>query len=522
MELGSPPEVPARYRAFISYSHADARFAGWLHRKLEAWRLADKSRLAPVFIDRAELAAGSDLSEQVREALSESAALIVVSSPNAKASRWVGQEIDLFRTLHPDRPVLAALIDGEPEAAFPESLVQVGGKQVEPLAADFRTGHDGKRLGLIKIIAGLTRQPLDRLVQRDAQNRQRRVMAVTAGAVLLSLILSAALVFALRARAEAERQRSEAEGLVEFMLTDLRDKLKGVGRLDVMDAVNQRSMAHYQEQQGLGSLPDDIILRRVKLLQSMGEDDLQSTSNRERGKHSIFLAWQTSKLALDKNPRNTDFIWSHSQSEYWMGYVRYIETSPTGKLDKIGVENYWVRYRDLTANLANQIPANLAWRKEAGYADSNLCALHASPPANPTRALPFCVSAVRRLTEISTANAADLDLRLNLISTYGWKADAEEQLGLRNEALLTRSLQRAEARSAASDFPSDIRTAEALLTSNLGGATLFMRTGNTAEARQLLLEAKNIADKLCKHDPSNRDWQDWRKRVNSDIKKLYK
>jgi hypothetical protein len=30
---------PARYRAFISYSHADSRFAGWLHRKLEAWKL---------------------------------------------------------------------------------------------------------------------------------------------------------------------------------------------------------------------------------------------------------------------------------------------------------------------------------------------------------------------------------------------------------------------------------------------------------------------------------------------------
>ncbi|MCC6924607.1 hypothetical protein [Novosphingobium sp.] len=63
-------------------------------------------------------------------------------------------------------------------------------------------------------------------------------MWITAGALLLSLILAALLVFALRARAEAERQRAEAEGLVEFMLTDLRDKLKGVGRLDVMDAVN--------------------------------------------------------------------------------------------------------------------------------------------------------------------------------------------------------------------------------------------------------------------------------------------
>ena len=34
------------------------------------------------------------------------------------------------------------------------------------------------------------------------------------------LTMSAMTVVALRARAEADRQRNEAEGLVEFMLTD--------------------------------------------------------------------------------------------------------------------------------------------------------------------------------------------------------------------------------------------------------------------------------------------------------------
>lgn len=266
------PAAP-QYRAFISYSHADARFGGWLHRRLENARLPDGSRLAPIFIDRAELAAGSDLSAQVRDALSRSAALVVVASPAARASRWVGQEIELFRELHPERPILAALVASEPDEAFPPALLGQAGRTLEPLAADFREGQDGKRLGLLKIVAGLTGQPLDRLVQRDAQARQRRVMAVTAGAVALVLILSTALVFALRARAEAERQRAEAEGLVEFMLTDLRDKLTGVGRIDVMDAVNQRAMGYYGDQRDLSALPPDSLDRRARVIEAMGEDD---------------------------------------------------------------------------------------------------------------------------------------------------------------------------------------------------------------------------------------------------------
>ena len=160
------PAAP-QYRAFISYSHADARFGGWLHRRLENARLPDGSRLAPIFIDRAELAAGSDLSAQVRDALSRSAALVVVASPAARASRWVGQEIELFRELHPERPILAALVASEPDEAFPPALLGQAGRTLEPLAADFREGQDGKRLGLLKIVAGLTGQPLDRLDRAD-------------------------------------------------------------------------------------------------------------------------------------------------------------------------------------------------------------------------------------------------------------------------------------------------------------------------------------------------------------------
>ena len=305
MGENSANAAPGRFRAFISYSHADAKFAHWLHRNLESWRLPDKSRLAPVFIDRAELSAGSDLSAQVRDALAESAALVVVCSPNAVASRWVGQEIALFRELHPGRPVLAALIEGEPDQAFPDALVKHGDTALEPLAADFRKRHDGKRLGLLKLAAGLTALPLDRLVQRDAQQRQRRVMAITAAALALVLVLSAALVVSLRARAEAERQRAEAEGLVEFMLTDLRDKLEGVGRLEIMGAVNERALQHYSRQPSLAQLSSESLDRRARLIEAMGQD------NEQRGEIDKALAKYTEVhritadlLARDPRTRN--------------------------------------------------------------------------------------------------------------------------------------------------------------------------------------------------------------------------
>ena len=34
-----PQPLPFKYRAFLSYSHADTRWAKWLHGRLEAFRI---------------------------------------------------------------------------------------------------------------------------------------------------------------------------------------------------------------------------------------------------------------------------------------------------------------------------------------------------------------------------------------------------------------------------------------------------------------------------------------------------
>lgn len=62
-----------RYKAFLSYSHRDSEFAGWLHKTLEAWRVprdlvgratprgSIPRNLRPVFRDRDDFAGGASL-----------------------------------------------------------------------------------------------------------------------------------------------------------------------------------------------------------------------------------------------------------------------------------------------------------------------------------------------------------------------------------------------------------------------------------------------------------------------------
>ncbi|MEL7487659.1 MAG: toll/interleukin-1 receptor domain-containing protein, partial [Pseudomonadota bacterium] len=221
-----------QYTAFISYSHSDEASASWLHRALETFSAPNgvavpeglpvrDRRLAPIFRDREELSSSHDLSESIRSAIEASHALIVICSPAAAASRWVNEEIKLFKRLHGEERILALIVDGEdggPVPFFPEALLQRLGPdgeiiddRGEPLAADIRPGKDGKRHAKLKLAAGLLDVGLDTLVQRDAARERRRLTAIAGAAVAVMLMTAGLAAFALVQRDEARAQRVVAE-----------------------------------------------------------------------------------------------------------------------------------------------------------------------------------------------------------------------------------------------------------------------------------------------------------------------
>ena len=118
---------PQRYVAYISYQHSDRAVARWLHRAIETYRIPHKrlgtseferrARLRPVFLDREELSSSPDLAESLRKALDDSEFLIVVCSPAAATSRWVNEEVEVFKKQGKAHRILCLTVAGEPFAA---------------------------------------------------------------------------------------------------------------------------------------------------------------------------------------------------------------------------------------------------------------------------------------------------------------------------------------------------------------------------------------------------------------------
>ena len=231
----------SRYMAFISYSHRDEQWCKWLHQSLEGFRVPRElvgrenawgevpPRVFPVFRDREELSASSELSDSIRAALHESRFLLVICSRAAAKSFWVNQEIKLFKSVAGSRRVLCIIVDGEPHASnpddecFPEAVkyeVTNTGEMTEvpcePMAADARVHGDGKVSAKLKVLAAVLGVRYDDLRQREkVRERQQRVRSV----VLLTcaLLIVGAVFGVYRWRMLQERNREVALNLVDAL-----------------------------------------------------------------------------------------------------------------------------------------------------------------------------------------------------------------------------------------------------------------------------------------------------------------
>lgn len=216
-----------RYSAFISYNYGDRRWASWLHRRLEGYKIPKRLRghptdmgplgekLLPVFRDRDELGASADLAQAVQDALVQAHYLVVICSPRGAKSRWVDEEIRTFVQLGRADRIMYFVVDGEPhhpdpaKECFPPAIRE--GLVREPLAADIRPGQDPKQDAVLKLISRFLEVPFDALRQREAARRQRRLSFIAAGSTAGLLLTSALAVFAFVSRSEALRERDIAQ-----------------------------------------------------------------------------------------------------------------------------------------------------------------------------------------------------------------------------------------------------------------------------------------------------------------------
>src|SRR4051812_1215877 len=219
------------FDGFLSYSHAmDGRLAPVLQAEVERFAKQWYSpRVRRVFRDDANLAANPDLWESIEHALARSRWFILLASPEAARSSWVGKEVDWWMDRHDGRHMLVVLTAGvvpwnlgaespDAEPALPTPLLKR--LRGEPRWIDLRWVRDADQVDpsnprfrdcIADIAAAISEVEKDSLVGEHVRQRRRTLRLVRLVVGTLSVLLAAALVSGLVAFDQRNAARTQAD-----------------------------------------------------------------------------------------------------------------------------------------------------------------------------------------------------------------------------------------------------------------------------------------------------------------------
>ena len=531
-----------QYKAFISYSWSDKAWAAWLHRALETYHTPKElvgepaasggtvpARLHPIFKDREEEAAGHGITAAIEKGMGASEFLIVICSPRSAKSEWVNKEVAWFKRNRDPQKILAVVVDGEPGATFmpgredeecfpqallfkvDENLAVTSEREDSPLAADARYEGDGKRGAKLKLAAAMLGVGLDDLVKRDERRQARRTRIIVTASLALALIMSVLAVVAITsrnaavaARTEAEFQRAEADGLIEFMLTDLRKRLDAVGRLDALDVVGQRALKYYAGQKP-SYLDATALGRRSRALHLVGE-----VRNLRGDSASALVAFRQAAGAtrelLARTPDNADRIFDHAQSVFWVGYIAY----ERGQSKE--AETQFREYKWLAERLIKLDPKKPEWQMEQSYAETNLGVL-LYDEGRYAEAEPAFARALRIVETVAASEPRDTARQLEIGAAANWLGKARSELFRWEDALAVHQREIALYEAVLRIDPGNSNASRLLGVAWQHVAGIAASQGKSESANSAAAKSLDIFRQLRSREPKNTEWQESEIRV---------
>ncbi len=269
----------------------------------------------------------------------------------------------------------------------------------------------------------------------------RRNAVATAAASLIGLALVGGTGLALygltearagRAQAEAaqvlaEQRRGEAEQLIQYMLGDFAEKLRPLGRLDLLDSIGAEALKYLGEADIRGDAAS--ALARARALRTLGEVQVtrqhldQAAPILEQAARVLDEALQGADDGLDS------LRYEAGQVAYWRGLLSYRQ------LDYVSAERHWIRYLSEARSLNYPGASNKTRQQEIAYALNNLGTLMLSQD-RPDDAMGNFLEAVSlwQSMEIDGSDPSSIDLADSL----SWLANAQERSGLPRSALASR------------------------------------------------------------------------------------
>lgn len=332
--------------------------------------------------------------------------------------------------------------------------------------------------------------------QRVRQREQLRLFALSL-IVALAIIASGLGVTAMLAKRTADLRRSEAEGLMEFMLGDLADKLRPLGRLDFLDSVSGKTLQYLRDADG-DALSANALTLRAKGLQVIGEVS-RSRGDSKRAVDALDRANSILMRQHQLSPRDIQVLKNLGANVYWVGQIHKDQNNWQAATEA------WRQYLTFSDRLHDLEPENPEWWMEQSYAHNNLGNL-AKARGMPGQAVAEFLKSIALKQAALKRDPESRIITGELADSYSWLASAKESLGELTTAQTFYAREMALVMRLRQQFPGEAKWIYYQMRALRHRALIGMALGQDAQALRDFDEAKRLFAPLVQQDRNNRTW----------------
>lgn len=330
---------------------------------------------------------------------------------------------------------------------------------------------------------------------RRGERLRLTITIVMAG---LALLAGGLFLMARSAQQAAEQHRTEAEELMGYMLGDFVDKLRPLGKLDLLDSVSNRALKYLSDPTRSDD-GDTTQTQRAKSLQLISEVRIARAD--PAGANSALLAGRSIlQRQLLAHPADPALRKSAGENAFWLGQIHLDQK----EWDQ--AERYFREYRDHSDQLAAAAPADVDSWIEQSFAHNSLGTVALRRGAIANAASEFSLS-VDLKSRAYAQKPKDKQIKADLADSLSWLASARMQQGqlAQAETLYARAMTLL--RALHETYPKEASWVNKLAATWSHQSDLKQARGQLADAYDDALQAQALLQTIVEKDPSNRNWQ---------------
>ena len=198
--------------------------------------------------------------------------------------------------------------------------------------------------------------------------RRRAVMLALVALTLISVAMS---IRSIEAETQAQQKRLAAENLLGFMVGEFADKMRGIGRMDLLDGISNKALEYFSDfsADDASYLSFEARFQHGQTLEAMGEV-AYSRGNIDEAHSALISARERMLPLLEMQPQHLSLLKTLGANAFWLGQLEYDQN------DWAATQPWFEQYLTYSQAMYQYAPDDNDALMELSYAQNSLGSIH--------------------------------------------------------------------------------------------------------------------------------------------------